>query len=90
MVLRDAATLEPLLTFPAWAGTLRGATFDCKGRRLAIVATESDVDLWDLAALRESLAALGLDWERPAPARGSATEAEPDRPAVPVIRRPGN
>src|SRR5581483_2704233 len=87
LVLRDAASLEALLTFPVWAGTLRGVTFDCKGRRLAVVGTESDVDLWDIAALRDGLAALGLAWDQPAPA--PAPEAEPSPPAVPVIRRPG-
>jgi serine/threonine protein kinase/WD40 repeat protein len=66
VVLRDARSLEALLTFPVWAGTLRDMTFDCKGRRLAVVATESDVDLWDVAALHDGLTALGLAWDQPA------------------------
>src|SRR5262249_16913685 len=47
VVLRDAKSLETLLAFPLWAGELRDLTFDSKGRRLAIVGTDSEVDLWD-------------------------------------------
>jgi serine/threonine protein kinase/WD40 repeat protein len=92
VVLRDARSFAPLLDFPLWAGTLRDLTFDSRGRRLAIVGTGSDVDLWDLAALRDGLAKVGLAWDRPAsaavPASGLAPEGEPLRPGVPVIRRP--
>ncbi len=35
---------------------------------LAIVGTDSDVDLWNLAALRDGLTAIGLAWDQPAPA----------------------
>jgi WD40 repeat protein len=90
VVLRDATSLEPLLGFPPWAGFPRDLTFDAGGRRLAVVGTDSDVDLWDLAALRAGLTALGLAWDRPAavvvptPARGS--EGEQVQPAVPVVR----
>jgi WD40 repeat protein len=93
VVLRDSQSLEPLLTLPKWAGTLRDLTFDRKGRRLAIVGTESDVDLWDVAALRDGLAAIGMAWDQPAPAAvppaGPAPETETHPLAVPVIRRPG-
>jgi serine/threonine protein kinase/WD40 repeat protein len=91
VVLRDARSFETLLAFPLWAGTLRDMTFDSRGRRLAIVGTDSDVDLWDLGALRHGLKAVGLDWCRPAPAAvpGPGPEGEHHRPAVPVIRRPG-
>jgi WD40 repeat protein len=92
VVLRDALSLETLLAFPLWAGTLRDLTFDSQGRRLAVVGTDSDVDLWDLAALNDGLTALGLGWDRPAPAvvpaPGPAPESERRRPSVPVIRRP--
>jgi WD40 repeat protein len=92
VVLRDATSLETLLAFPVWAGTVRDLTFDATGRRLAVVGTDSDVDLWNLAELRDGLTALGLDWERPVPAGGpgssSAAEGEGHRHAVPVIRRP--
>jgi WD40 repeat protein len=86
VVLRDALSFETLLVFPLWAGSLRDMTFDRTGRRLAIVGTDSDVDLWDLAALHDGLAALGLAWDQPAPA--VVPEGERLRPAVPVIRRP--
>jgi WD40 repeat protein len=93
VVLRDAVSFATLLRFPLWDGTLRDLTFDFTGRRLAIVGTGSDVDLWDLAALRDGLTEVGLAWDRPAPvavpASGPAPEGEPLRPAVPVIRRPG-
>ena len=94
VTLRDALTFETLLTFPLWAGTLRDLTFDSKGRRLAVVGTDSDVDLWDLAALHDGLMALGLAWDRPTPAVVPAPDLAPEgehpRPAVPVIRRPGH
>jgi WD40 repeat protein len=93
IVLHDAASFEPLLDFPSWAGTLRDMTFDSTGRRLAIVGTGNEVDLWDLAALRDGLTAVGLAWDQPAPAAVLASspppEGEPTRPLVPVIRRPG-
>src|SRR5262249_33070103 len=55
VVLRDATSFKALLALPLWAGTLRDLTFDSSGRRLAVVGTGSDVDLWDLAALRDGL-----------------------------------
>jgi serine/threonine protein kinase/WD40 repeat protein len=92
VVLRDATSLEPLLAFPTWTGTVRGLTFDSRGRRLAIVGTDSDVDLWDLAALRDGLTAIGLAWDQPAPtvvpASARASDDEQLRFAVPIIRRP--
>jgi len=92
VVLRDAMSFETLLEFPRWVGELRNLTFDSKGRRLAIVGTDSDVDLWDLDPLRSGLRELGLAWDTPAPsvdpAAGLASEGEHSRPAVPVIRRP--
>jgi hypothetical protein len=92
VVLRDALSFEALLAFPLWAGTLRDMTSDSEGRRLAVVGTDSDVDLWDLAALHDGLTALGLAWDRPGPAvvpaSGFAPEGEHPRPAVPVIHCP--
>jgi WD40 repeat protein len=91
VVLRDAKSFEPLLTFPVWTGTVRDLTFDSRGRRLAIVGTDSDVDLWGLTALYEGLTALGLAWDRPAPSvvplSGLAPEGGHRRPVVPVMRR---
>jgi WD40 repeat protein len=92
VVLRDALSFQPLLAFPLWAGTPRDLTFDSRGRRLAIVGTVSDVDLWDLVALHDGLTAIGLAWDQPGPAvvpaSGLTPEGEPIRPVVPVIRRP--
>ena len=92
VVLRDAITFETLLNFPLWTGNVRDLTFDSRGRQLAIVGTNCDVDLWDLAALSDGLKDLGLAWDRPAPAvdssSGPAPAGEPLRPAIPVIRRP--
>ncbi len=93
MVLRDAMSFEALLEFPSWTGTLRDLTFDSTGRRLAVVGTNCDVDLWDLSALNDGLTDLGLSWDRPAPAvvptSPPAPAGEHLRPAVAVIRRPG-
>jgi serine/threonine protein kinase/WD40 repeat protein/tetratricopeptide (TPR) repeat protein len=92
VVLRDAKSFERLFSLPLWAGTLCDLTFDSRGRRLAIVGTVNDVDVWDLAALRDGLAAIGLAWDRPAPASPPsdlAPEGEHQRPTIPVIRRPG-
>ena len=69
VVLRDAMSFETLLSFPLWTGTLRDLTFDSTGRRLAVVGTNCDVDLWDLAALSDGLTDLGLAWDRPAARR---------------------
>ncbi len=91
VVLRDAATFDVLLRFPVWAGELRDVTFDSKGRFLAVVGTESDVDLWHLDALHEGLRELGLSWDRPPPPASAVPEAhetESPRPAGPVARRP--
>src|SRR4029077_8018454 len=78
VVLRDALSLEPLLRFPLWDGTLRDLTFDCTGRRLAIVGTGNDVDLWDLDALRDGLTEVGLAWDRPPPAVAAAAGLAPE------------
>ena len=64
MILRDAQTLEPLLSFPIWAEAFRDLTFDAKGQRLAAVGTSSEVDVWDLNELEAGLADLGLSWRR--------------------------
>ena len=60
LVLRDAMSCETLLGFPLWAGNLRNLTFDFTGRRLVLVGTDCDVDLWDLAALYDGLTEIGL------------------------------
>jgi hypothetical protein len=58
---------------------------------VAIVGSDSDVDLWDLAALDKGLTAVGLAWDRPAtgavPTSGLSSEREAFRPDIPVIRR---
>ncbi len=59
VVLRDAKSFEALLRLPLWDGTLRDVTFDATGRRLVVVGTGDEVDLWDLAALRDGLAEVG-------------------------------
>ena len=66
--LRDPDSFATLLRLPAWAGNLRDLTFDSTGRRLAIVGTNCDVDLWDLDELSRGLTAVGLAWDRPKPA----------------------
>jgi WD40 repeat protein len=94
VVLRDATTFEPLLALPLWVGNLRDLTFDFQGRHLIIVGTDCDVDLWDLSALYDGLAAVGLAWDQaalPAVVSGSGLEhqGEPIVPSVQVVRRKG-
>ena len=60
IVLRDAATFEALLDFPAWTGHVRDLGFDGSGRWLAYVGADEDVNLWDLHLVRDELAAIGL------------------------------
>jgi eukaryotic-like serine/threonine-protein kinase len=94
VVLRDAETFETLLSFPLPGGTPMNLTFDSAGRRLAIVGTGEDIEVWDLHALRDGLGEIGLAWDRTgAGAAAPTSRAGPDGehlpPVVPVIRRPG-
>ena len=90
IILRDAATFEPLLTLPAWTGMVKDLAFDATGRWLAIAGADSDVGLWDLGLVRDELAAVGLAWDQPAPpvvvdGGCSPRRANVPRPRVPVI-----
>ena len=90
IILRDAETFEPLLTFPVWTGAVKDLAFDATGRWLAIAGADSEVGLWDLGLVRDELAAVGLAWDQPAPAASSAADfaagGERPRPEVLVIR----
>jgi eukaryotic-like serine/threonine-protein kinase len=90
VVLRNPLSFEPLLNFPMWVGNLRETTFDSTSQRLAIVGTDSKVDLWNLAALNKGLADIGLACDRPAP---TPTDAAPDEGPAPrlevVVIHPG-
>ncbi len=90
LVLRDPMTFEPLLNLPDWYGNVRDMAIDSASRRLAIVGSDSDVDLWDLAALHDGLSALGLAWDRPAlppaPTDASSESRAWATPQVAVIR----
>jgi eukaryotic-like serine/threonine-protein kinase len=94
IVLRDAVSFETLLNFPMWVGNVRDLTFDFKGRRLIVVGTDCDVDLWDLTALHNHLTHLGLAWDqRPESAvgftSGPALAGAHRQPALSVIRHLG-
>jgi WD40 repeat protein len=78
VVLRDAATFEPLLAFPAWVGVVRDLAFDPSGRWLAFAGADSDLSLWDLNAVRDELAGMGLAWE----AIASTPASRADQPAL--------
>ncbi len=84
VVLRDAMTFEALVRFPLQGGRPMNLTFDASGRRLAVVGTGEDVELWDLAALNAGLTDLGLAWDltAPADARPGGTVGEGDPAAV--------
>jgi WD40 repeat protein len=98
MVLRDARSLRPVLRFPG-STSLTDMTFAAAGHRLITVGAGSDVEVWDLRAVREGLSPLGLSWdELPATTRPASRTARPaSRPdpggdyvpePVPVIGRP--
>jgi len=77
VVLRDPLTFEPLLDFPEWTRTLRDMAFDCASRRLAVVGTDSDLELWNIAALQGGLTDVGLAWDRTTWATASRTVGAP-------------
>jgi hypothetical protein len=93
VVLREAMSLEALLTFPLSDGMPMFPTFDSTGRRLAITSTGEDVALWDIQAMHDGLAEIGLAWDQPPRTIGSAPSAAHGddhlQPAVAVLRRPG-
>ncbi|WP_165224829.1 protein kinase domain-containing protein [Aquisphaera insulae] len=90
IILRDAATLEPLATLLGWTGIIKDLAFDSTGRWLAITGASSDVGLWDLGLIRDELAAVGLAWDQAVPPVASTTGLAPagerTRPPIPVIR----
>jgi hypothetical protein len=92
-VLRDPLSFEPLLSFPEWNGSVRDMAFDASSRRLAIVGSDPDVELWDLAALSDGLTGVGLPWDRPSPAAVSTAGASEGRPSSTpevVVIHPGD
>jgi WD40 repeat protein len=82
VVLRDPLSFEPLLNFLEWIGNVRDMAFDASSRRLAIVGTDPDVELWDLAALSDGLTGVGLSWEQASPAAVSTAGASGGRPSL--------
>jgi serine/threonine protein kinase/WD40 repeat protein len=58
--LLDRRTLEPLLPLP---NDVLPLAISPDGRQLAVSVEGRRSQLWDMAALREELAKLGLDWE---------------------------
>jgi serine/threonine protein kinase/WD40 repeat protein len=64
--LHDAATLRRLATLEAPGPVdLSALSLSPDGTRLAATTQQGVVALWDLRRLRQELAALDLDWERP-------------------------
>jgi WD40 repeat protein len=89
VVLCDTVSFEPLLRLPEWIGNVRDMAFDASSRRLAVVGSDPDVELWDIAALSNGLTGLALPWDRPSPAAVSTAGASGGRrsstPEVVVI-----
>jgi hypothetical protein len=93
VVLRDPLSFVPLWSFPEWIGNVRDMAFDVSSRRLAIVGSDPDVELWDLAALSDGLTGVGLPWDRPDSAAVSTAGASGGRPwSTPevVVIHPGD
>ncbi len=90
VVLRDALSFEPWLTFPAWTGMVKDIAFDASGRWLAFAGADSDVSFWDMGMVHDELAAVGLAWDQAAPPSASTTDLasvwERPKPQIPVIR----
>jgi tetratricopeptide (TPR) repeat protein len=73
VALQDGRSLRTLFAIPVRDGAISKLAFDRDGDLLAIGGLEEDVTLWDLAAVRSALSAIGLDWDAPAdwpPGRG--------------------
>ena len=72
VALLDSRTLTPIAYLPGVeGGGLRFLVFDPKGEHLSF--GDVSVRLWDLAVLRDELAAMGLAWDQSKPAFLSAT-----------------
>ena len=66
---------------------MRDMAFDSASRRLAIVGTDSDLELWNIAALEDDLADVGLAWNPPASAAAPKDSQRYDHasPAADVV-----
>src|ERR1700730_4397604 len=76
----DMAKIQEIATLaPSDPELIDSLTFSPDGSRLAVGTDNHVIQLWDLRAIRKSLAALGLDWDLPPypPERS-------DRASVPV------
>ena len=72
VALLDSRTLKPIAYLPGVeGGSLNFLVFDPKGKYLAF--GDVHVRLWDLAVVRDELAAMGLAWDQPKHASLSAT-----------------
>ncbi len=58
--LYDAPTVEPLLLLP---NGMLPLALSADGRHLAVSVDERRLQVWDLAAVRQQLRELGLDWD---------------------------
>jgi WD40 repeat protein len=76
VLLTDPATGEELITLRhPDPGLIVQLCFSPNGDRLAAATLSQVVHLWDLKAIREQLAAMGLDWTpEPSPAPASCAQ----------------
>jgi serine/threonine protein kinase/WD40 repeat protein len=73
--------------------TINCLAFSPDGRRLAVGTSGHSIQLWDLAAIRDRLASMGLDWEGPRPAPEAAVPIDVEvvpGPLSPPLTAPEN
>jgi WD40 repeat protein len=60
--LWDIETGRRLVALPEEKGAVLGLAWSSDGRHLAVSRLNGDVAIWDILAVRQQLAGLGLDW----------------------------
>jgi WD40 repeat protein len=85
-VLWDARTGKRLLTLPEESSGIWCYSWSPDNKRVALSLTDGGVVVWDLASVRQHLAALGLDWTDTPPGEGPVPleEQQAETPTAPL------